>query len=442
MILLVGKNGSGKSSILNSFDYVLYGKCRGKKKKWTTLSTLPNRINGELLNRIKFQSLGTEIEIRRGISPNVLELFENGNLNDRSGKSNLDDKIEDYIGMDIETFKSFISMSIDDFKNFISLSSEEKQLLLDKLFNLEVINILNNILKELNKSNKIRLSALDSEISTLEDSITSIRKSIDKSIQKEKENIESEVETIKAEMDSKKDEYRLIKDKIDKIQKKDEEISSEIDNEKSQFITITSEIKSIQKDIDLYDSGKCPTCATDFHSDHFTSLRLILVDKKKSVEDIKLIVEKNIFSLKEKKQKLNNLSFEANKSFNDLNLFLRECKSKLDKLMSKKDNQDIVDISEFEKSIKEFNNRKKISQDNISIGKDREVYYKELAKIFGEDGVKKSIIAGIIKPIIVFNHHLFQYNLEETIQSIFSKVKIIKNLCPYLPQQHQHYCFD
>lgn len=40
------------------------------------------------------------------------------------------------------------------------------------------------------------------------------------------------------------------------------------------------------------------------------------------------------------------------------------------------------------------------------------------------------ISAGIIKPIIVFNHHLFQYNLEETIQSIFSKVKIIKNLFP------------
>ena len=36
LILLVGANGSGKSSLLDSFDYVLYGKVRGKKKKWTT----------------------------------------------------------------------------------------------------------------------------------------------------------------------------------------------------------------------------------------------------------------------------------------------------------------------------------------------------------------------------------------------------------------------
>ena len=61
-----------KSSLLSSFDYTLYGKVKGMKKKWTTLSTLPNRINGELLNRIKFKSGKTEVEVKRGINPNVL----------------------------------------------------------------------------------------------------------------------------------------------------------------------------------------------------------------------------------------------------------------------------------------------------------------------------------------------------------------------------------
>ena len=108
LILLAGLNGAGKSSLLDSFDYVLYGKCKGKKKKWSTLSTLPNRISGELLNKVKFVSSSTEIEIERGISPSVLRLKENGVWNDRAGKVNLDDKIEKYIGYDIETFKSFI----------------------------------------------------------------------------------------------------------------------------------------------------------------------------------------------------------------------------------------------------------------------------------------------------------------------------------------------
>jgi DNA repair exonuclease SbcCD ATPase subunit len=197
LILLVGNNGNGKSSFLSSFEYSLYGKVRGgRQKKWSTLSTLPNRINGELLNRIVFKSNGVDVEIKRGISPSKLELWENGILNERAGKSNIDDSIEKYVGMDIETFKSFISMNVESFKNFISLSNEEKQLLLDKLFNLEVINILNGILKDINKSNKTRMASLDSEIRTLDESIDSIKRSIEKAVEKEKENIQQEIDTL------------------------------------------------------------------------------------------------------------------------------------------------------------------------------------------------------------------------------------------------------
>jgi DNA repair exonuclease SbcCD ATPase subunit len=405
LILLVGNNGSGKSSLLDSFDYVLYGKVRGKKKRWSTLSTLPNRINGELLNRIKFKSQGTEVEVKRGISPNTLELYENGVLNDRAGKANIDEKIEKYIGMDIETFKSFISMSINDFKNFISLSTEEKQLLLDKLFNLEVINILNSILKELNKNNKIRMASLDSEISTLNESIQSIQRSVDKAIEKEKENTQSEIDEIKSQMESKKSDYATLKEKVDKIKVKDSELSSELEKEKRQYIIIQTEIKGVQKDVDLYDSGKCPTCKTDFDSEHFVSLRSTLIEKKQSLESHKLEIENNIKAVKERQQKLQTISEVATKSFNDITYFLKNCKAQIEKLQSKQQRENgksSENVQEFKSTIKELQTKKNLSSDNISGCKDKELYYKELGKIFSEDGVKKSIISGIIKPINFF----------------------------------------
>jgi exonuclease SbcC len=405
LILLVGNNGSGKSSLLDSFDYVLYGKVRGKKKRWSTLSTLPNRINGELQNRIKFKSLGTEVEVKRGIGPNILELYENAVLNERAGKSNIDEKIENYIGMDIETFKSFISMSINDFKNFISLTTEEKQLLLDKLFNLEVINILNSILKELNKNNKIRMASLDSEITTLNESIQSIQRSIDKAIEKEKENTQVEIDKIKSDMDSKKEEYTTLKEKVEKIKSKEAELSDDLEKEKRQYIILQTDIKGVQKDIDLYDSGKCPTCKTDFDSDHFVSLRSTLVEKKQSLENIKLELESNIKGIKEKQQKLQTLSESATKAFNDITYFLKNCKAQIEKLQlkqSKEDGKASENVSEFENTIDELNKKKQVSNDNVSGCKDKELYYKELNKIFGEDGVKKSIISGIIKPINFF----------------------------------------
>lgn len=407
LVLLVGNNGNGKSSLLESFEYSLYGKVKsGKTKKWHKLSTLPNRINGELLNSIKFQSQGTDVEIKRGISPNVLELWENGVLNDRAGKANIDEKIEKYIGMDIETFKSFISMSINDFKNFISLTNEEKQLLLDKLFNLEVINILNGILKDLNKSNKLRLTSLESEIKTLDDSIESIRRSIEKAIEKEKENIQLEIETLTSEMNSRKEDYQSLKDKVQKIKEKESQLNEELDNEKKQYINTQNDIKNVQREIDLYDSGKCPTCRTDFNNDHFANLRSTLVEKKEAFESIKIEIESNIKLIKEKQLKLKDISDKTTQSFNDLNYLLRNYKSQIDKLNLKKkqeDGKESVNVQEFQITIDELEDKKKVSSDNSTICKEKEMYYKELNRIFSEDGVKKSIISGIIKPI---NHFI------------------------------------
>lgn len=407
LILLVGANGSGKSSLIESFDFSLYGKVRGgKNKKWSKLSTLPNRINGELLNRIKFTSLGTEVEVKRGVSPNILELWENGILNDKAGKGNLDDKIEKYIGMDIETFKSFISMNIDIFKNFISLSNEEKQLLLDKLFNLEIINILNGILKDIVKDNKVRAASFDAEIRTLDESIESIKISIDKAIEKEKENLQQEIDALVTEMNSKKDDYKTLKEKVEKVKTKETELSDELDNEKKQYLIIQNDIKNVQKDIDLYDSGKCPVCKTEFNSEHFISLRATLVEKKSSYEKIKTEVESNISLIKERQTKLKDITEKTTKSFNDLSYLLKNYKAQIDKLNLKKGQEsgkNSVNVQEFQNTIQELEDKKSLSKDNISICREKELYYKELNRIFSEDGVKKSIIAGIIKPI---NHFI------------------------------------
>jgi DNA repair exonuclease SbcCD ATPase subunit len=427
LILLVGNNGAGKSSLLDSFDYTLYGKTRGKKKRWSTLSTLPNRINGELLNRVKFISNGVNVEVKRGISPSILELWENGVLNERAGKSNIDEKIEGYIGVDLETFKSFISLSINDFKNFISLSNEEKQLLLDKLFNLEVINILNTILKEIAKNNKVRSASFDAEIRTLDESIQSIKRSIDKALERErqeallalereKEDIQSQIDKITDEVNSKKEDYKSLKEKIEKIKEKEQTLIDELDAEKKQLNNTGNDIRNVQKEIDLYDSGKCPTCKTDFTSEHFSNLRQTLIDKKVGFESIKTEIDANLLKVKERQLKLKTLSESTTTAFNDLNYWLKNQKSEVEKLTRKKAEQvpqkptsPSINVQEFENAIAELEEKRTTSHDNISVCKEKELYYKELNRIFGEDGVKKAIIAGIIKPI----NHFISENIKK-----------------------------
>ena len=404
---------SHNSSFLESFEYTLYGKVKSNKaKKWYKLSTLPNRINGELLNRIKFKAEGVDVEIKRGISPNKLELWENGVKNKKAGKSNINDKIEEYVGLDIETFKSFISMSINDFKNFISLSREEKQLLLDKLFNLEVINILNSILKDINKVNKQKIAVLDSEIVTLEQSIESINKSIKKSLEKEKENLQAEINDIIKEANSKKNEYINLKSKVNKIKEKEDFLKKEIDNENRQLINTNNDIRNVQKEIDLYNSGKCPTCATDFTSDRFVELKSSLIEKKNGYIKIKDEINVNINNLKSKQKKLKEIASSTTESFNDLNYLLKNSKAKMNELKEKQNNSkedDSVNVLEFKNTIKELTEKKETSSEYVSERKEKELYYKELNRIFSEEGVKKSIIKNIIKPI----NHFIKENIQK-----------------------------
>lgn len=421
LILLSGVNGSGKSSVLEIFEYNLYGKVKSaKSKKWAKLSSLPNRINGELLNTIKFKANGTEVEVKRGISPNKLELWENGIENERAGKANINDVIEKYVGMDIETFKSFISLSINDFKNFISLTNEEKKLLLDKLFNLEVINILNEILKDINKDNKTRMASLNSEINTLDESIESIKRSIERSIerqkkqavllaQREKEDIQSEIDSIMEFINSKKEDYKNIKEKVEKIKEKESELGDLLDKEKRQLIITQSDVRNVDKEINLYDSGKCPTCGTDFTTDSFISLRQTLVEKRNGFDSILLEIKTNIDDLKEKGVKLKGIKEKTMETFNDLNWVLKSKKEEIEKIKKKKSEGELIvetksfDIEEFQNTITELSEKKEISNEKISNCKEKELYYKELNRILSEDGVKKSIIAGIIKPI---NHFI------------------------------------
>lgn len=378
LVLLSGDNGSGKSSLKNSISFNFFGKSRGSKKKWSSLSTLSNRMNGELITKTISECDGINVEIHRGLNPTIFKLFENGIEDENSSKSHIEDKIEKYIGMDADTFNSFISMSINDFKNFISLSSDDKQMLLDRLFNLEVINTLKSILIDLNKSNKSLILKYDSEISILSETINAIKIVVDV----------NEIDSIKELMSSKKDEYIKLKERINLIKNKIEEIKELLDNERIQYSNILNQIKNSDIEIGLYKSGKCPTCKTDFNNDHFIGLLDVLIEKNNSLKLLGSDVEVNLNGFKDKLVKLKGLLNTNESSLEELTQLLNNSKNRLTELSVN------VDIH-----INDIVDRKDISVDKLKICKERELYYRELGKVLGDDGVKKSIISGIIGPI-------------------------------------------
>ena len=79
LILLSGDNESGKSTLIESIDFTIYGIVRGKNKSKITLAKLPNRQNKNLETEINFiNDDGDKVLIKRKLEPTSFEIFKNG----------------------------------------------------------------------------------------------------------------------------------------------------------------------------------------------------------------------------------------------------------------------------------------------------------------------------------------------------------------------------
>ena len=80
--ILVAKNGQGKSSLVDAIVFGLFGKPYRKINK----PNLVNSINGkDLLVEIEFTTGDKTIMVRRGIKPNIFEIFQNGKIKPNKG---------------------------------------------------------------------------------------------------------------------------------------------------------------------------------------------------------------------------------------------------------------------------------------------------------------------------------------------------------------------
>jgi DNA repair protein SbcC/Rad50 len=406
VILLTGQNGAGKSSILDSVDFAIYGKVRGKKKKYVSADTLPNRFNGDMAVELEFDTSHNHVRIVRLGSK--VELWIDHQKYDRAGKANIQNKIEEIVGIDIDTFKSFISMSINDFKNFMVLTPEEKRMLLDRLFNLEMITDLTNILKEKKKLNKHQSDLFQAEIRSYENSLMSINGSVDKLKKASMINLEKEREEVKNMIIEKKKVFDDHLANIKNANNKEQEIVAQIRGLQKRDNEITFQIRNINSKIDLLNSGKCHTCETDLSADIHQVYKAELLVTLGKTNEIQLELGKELQALETTYTKVKQYSKKVEQSYGELTLYLRQLKEKLNSIKDDNTASETASINELLESIGRIQDNKNESEENLSEVKHRTDLLDQLGKVFSEDGIKKSIIAKIVKPI----NHFIKENME------------------------------
>jgi DNA repair exonuclease SbcCD ATPase subunit len=168
VLQIMGKNGTGKTSIPLILQEVFYGKnCKGKKK-----ASLVNRyLNKPTLKATCYFSddYGNEYKIDLIRKTTLkLSLFKNGKDISSHTTTGTYKTIQDIIGLDFKTFSQLIYQSSTDKLEFLTATDANRKKFLTTLFALDKYIIINEQFKKVAAKLNLELAGITSKITTIE----------------------------------------------------------------------------------------------------------------------------------------------------------------------------------------------------------------------------------------------------------------------------------
>lgn len=362
-----------------------YGKLDKFKK-----DEISNRLNHHgYLKLIDEVSPDNIVTIERSFSPSDLRVDKNNEDIGKAGITNYQDYIDlEVTGLPYHIFSNIISLSINEFKSFISMTPRDKRIIIDKLFSMDIINKMNELIKKDLRDIKTNIDIFDREILTLKNNIDIAVKELQKlKSQAEQDNTEKILKLSKQLEEFKPKLEEGYKKKTEYENKRDE-INGSYRTFQQQKIKIQHDIKHLSNQIELFNQEKCPTCSTPFNDTRFELI------KGQLHEDIE-----------RKKEELTTINSDEKKYTETLNKIQEGLKTINDFIIKVKSTYNAIEAEMNKLKIdkpKEFLSIQKIISDNTTSltnkNEDKIKYNNEykyltiLEQLYSDTGVKKKIM--------------------------------------------------
>jgi DNA repair exonuclease SbcCD ATPase subunit len=268
--LMDRQNGTGKSSLVDSFYFALFGETtRGIKKEFV----VNNLTNESAEVSLTFSIDETEYEIIRTIKPSKLNLFENGVDISRDSMANTTEYILNILNLTPEIFTNCICLSINSTVPFMAQKNLEKKKFIEGIFNLDVFSKMNSGLKEEYGDVKKEIERKSEKYDDLEKTVKLVLDQ-NKRNSEEREKRRNQIEENISKLDKQIhvindniskyviDDVSQNKVKIKKLEEKKKLKNDEIQQIFKQKTEISTEIKILKNDLLKIgtDQDECPIC--------------------------------------------------------------------------------------------------------------------------------------------------------------------------------------
>ena len=272
--LIVGSNGAGKSTILDALCFGLYGKPFRKINK----AQLINTINGKgTLIEVEFAIGKREYMVRRGIKPNVFEIFADGKLIDQNADAKeYQEMFETQIlKLNHKSFSQIVVLGSASFVPFMQLTSAARKEIIDDLLDVQIFSVMNSLLKDKVSVNKTSIINTDFAIKSAAEKIELYKKHINSLKQNNNELVqqkEAQIESYGTDIDFANSAVIKLQDEITKLQSSiDDQPKLRAKLEKINAIArqVDNKLDKIRKETEFFSAhDDCPTCRQGIAHDH------------------------------------------------------------------------------------------------------------------------------------------------------------------------------
>ena len=368
---LSGRSGSGKSSLLAIPKLLLYGKTEGSDGKPVKTGNIANRINKNGWIRGVIKKGNDEFIVERTFSPQGLTVYKNGENLDKAGLRDMQGIIDNEImdNLPYHIFANVMTLSLNNFKSFISMSSNDKRLIIDKIFSLEILNKVYELVKKDMKELGNMINNSNSQVYSLEQTIKTSTNELDNLNNKNQSDNKDVLEDLKNKLTKIGNLYKTQVDTYTEYYKKYVELCNTENNCLQLYNSKLAESKETYNKICLFNEDKCPTCGTPFNGEEFDDLRKSLNEKyKEETNQLQEYLENYQSCTKAKSEyssSLNTLKSNIDKLLAKQNEYLIETKS-IENAASKSSeytsiqniiNETLTTKTLLEKNISELNNK-------------------------------------------------------------------------------------